>query len=414
MTEVTEIQHCEVCGSTDLTLKLDLGEHPLCDDLIPVHEPLSCAEYPISIVYCKTCSTAHQRYQVEKKTLFPQTYHYRAKHTQDVQAGMMQLVTSVKAGGVEIVGKTVLDIGCNDGSLLNYFAQEGGKTFGIEPTGAAEDALAAGHSVQNVYFDVDAARAFAAQDGKPDIITFTNVFAHIEDLKGVLEALKILVSDKTVIVIENHYLGAVIDRDQFDTFYHEHPRTYSLGSFVHIAASLGMAIRDFEFPQRYGGNIRVFLHVSDQVHPDIATKIDAVLADEAQFGAGLDTLARRVEIWKDAKRRQIDALVAEHGPLPAKAFPGRAAILVKLLGLTTREVSAVYERDTSIKVGNKLPGTDIPIVADSTFDPKAHAECPLLNLAWHISAEIEGFMHSRGFEGPIVDIVAPEDFVPAA
>ena len=74
---------------------------------------------------------------------------------------------------------------------------------------------------------------------------------------------QLLAKTDTVIVIENHYLGAVIDKDQFDTYYHEHPRTYSLNSFVHIGRSLGMQMRDFEFPHRYGGNIRV---VFQQMH----------------------------------------------------------------------------------------------------------------------------------------------------
>ena len=95
--------------------------------------------------------------------------------------------------------------------------------------------------------------------GKPDFITFTNVFAHIEDLQEVLRSLKKLMSEDTVIVIENHYLGSVLDGNQFDTFYHEHPRTYSYGSFVRMASTLGTQIAGVEFPSRYGGNIRVFL-----------------------------------------------------------------------------------------------------------------------------------------------------------
>src|ERR1041384_412396 len=93
----------------------------------------------------------------------------------------------------------------------------------------------------------------------PDVITFTNVFAHIEHLDNVLRALKRLMAEQTVVVIENHYLGAVLDGNQFDTFYHEHCRTYSYTSFVHIAESLGVRLLKVDFPSRYGGNIRVFL-----------------------------------------------------------------------------------------------------------------------------------------------------------
>ena len=71
-----------------------------------------------------------------------------------------------------------------------------------------------------------------------------------------IQGLKILIDENTL-VIENHYLGSVI-RKQFDTFYHEHPRTYSLSSFLHISKLLGLHLTLCEFPKRYGGNIRVF------------------------------------------------------------------------------------------------------------------------------------------------------------
>ena len=98
-----------------------------------------------------------------------------------------------------------------------------------------------------------------ASHGKPDFIALTNVFAHIENLREVLDSLRRLMAPHTVIVIENHYLGAVLDGNQFDTFYHEHPRSYSYTSFLHMARSLGAQLLGVEFPSRYGGNIRTFV-----------------------------------------------------------------------------------------------------------------------------------------------------------
>ena len=71
--------------------------------------------------------------------------------------------------------------------------------------------------------------------------------------------MKLLTGDKTKIIIENHYLGSVIKKKQFDTFYHEHPRTYSLRSFLKIAEMLNMQVESCGFKKRYGGNIRVII-----------------------------------------------------------------------------------------------------------------------------------------------------------
>ena len=112
---------CEVCGNDSLERVLDLGNHPLCDDLIPINSSAVCKEYPIDIVYCNNCYTAFQNYEIEKKLLFPESYHYRARMTGSVLAGMKDFVESTEERLGDLKDKLVLDIGCNDGSLLNFF-----------------------------------------------------------------------------------------------------------------------------------------------------------------------------------------------------------------------------------------------------------------------------------------------------
>jgi SAM-dependent methyltransferase len=407
-----EIHSCEVCGNTQLESVLDLGAHPLCDDLVPVADERRCREYRIEILFCDRCITAHQRFQVPKAELFPKTYHYRSRFTADVLNGMSALVDSCAARVGSLAGKTVLDIGCNDGSLLGFFRAKGATTVGIEPTDAWLDGRGKGHALYNAFFSPATAREIRAKHGSPDLISFTNVFAHIENLPELIEALRILMSPSTMLVIENHYLGAVLDRQQFDTFYHEHPRTYSLTSFMRIGESLGASLAGVEFPSRYGGNIRVF--VGGPPSPEGLRETGAVLAREASYGARFRVLARDVERWKAAMSARLQGLVAKHGPLAGKAFPGRAAILVKLLGIDRETISAVYEKPGSLKIGHYLPGTRIPIRSDDELFALAPAPPVVLNLAWHISAEIRAYLREHGYEGEVVDILDPRDLAAAA
>ena len=113
----------------------------------------------------------------------------------------------------------------------------------------------------NNYFDFKTSQILKDKIKVIDVITFTNVFAHIENFKDLIKSLKNLITKETLIVIENHYLGEVIKKNQFDTFYHEHPRTYSLNSFYFISKLLNMNIVKYEFVKRYNGNIRVFLAI---------------------------------------------------------------------------------------------------------------------------------------------------------
>lgn len=406
---INKISVCEVCGNNHLENVLDLGFHAMCDDLIKIGDQNTNEKYPIKILFCNICKTAHQEYQVPKKILFPETYHYRAALTKDVLNGMRELVESCESKIGDLKGKTVLDIGCNDGSLLSIFKEKGAITFGIEPTGAAEDAKKKNHTITQDYFGEDVAIQFVEKYGNPDIITFTNVFAHIEDLGDILVALNILMKDTDAyLVIENHYLGAVIEQNQFDTFYHEHPRTYSYTSFIYIAKTLGANITAFEFPKRYGGNIRVFMTHSDSPNNTVEGEAE-ILEREALFNMGLNQLSKNMAKWQINKRNQLLDEINNNGKLRAKAFPGRAAIILELLELTEEHIAAVYEQAASPKVGCYIPGTRIPIKSDDDFDTSDLS--PVINLAWHIQDEIASYLKKTGFEGSVLPIISQDDFV---
>lgn len=405
MGDVNRISSCEVCGSTSLTQVLDLGFLPLCDDLIPLGNPMDCEKFQVSILLCAVCITAHQEYQVAKTRLFPLNYHYRSRLTNDVLLGMDDLVRSVETRTGSLSDLVVLDIGCNDGSLLDRFSARGAKTLGVEPTGAAKDAMGREHIIFNDFFSHSTARDICKANPKIDVITFTNVFAHIEDLPGLLSDLSLLLSEDTVLIIENHYLGAVLKGNQFDTFYHEHPRTYSLTSFVHIARTLGREIIDVEFPQRYGGNVRVTIGNPLAAQSDARERLVEVLNQEKGFAESFKIMRSFVTGWASKKRSEILRLVEKEGSLIAKAFPGRAAILIGILGLTQSEIECVYEHPNSPKIGHYVPGTRIPIRSDEELLNSLSETKVILNLAWHIPIEIENYLRGSGFSGRLTSVM---------
>ena len=383
----------------------------MCDDLVPLSDSRTCREYPIEILFCEKCCTAHQRFPVPKQELFPTTYHYRSRFTADVLSGMAGLVESCSQQFGSFTDKTVLDIGCNDGSLLDFFRLQGAKTIGVEPTGAGEDAAKKGHKIYSKFLSEDLASEIVSRHGNPNFITFTNVFAHIEDLSQVLSSLRRLISTRTVIVIENHYLGSVLDGNQFDTFYHEHPRTYSYNSFTHIARSLELDLLGVEFPSRYGGNIRVFLGKASIFKKIGLTNIETLTHRELNFKKQFSILFSNMQLWRNKKISTITDHVNKYGKLRAKAFPGRAAILVKLLGLNEDIISAVFEKPGSLKIGHYLPGTRIPIQSDDELFLCQDKTLPILNLAWHIPNEIRAYMNDNLYSGPIIEILSSEDFI---
>ena len=397
------IKKCEVCQSKDFKKVLNLGLHPLCDDLIKVGSKQNSKLYKIEILFCKKCFTAHQKYQVNKKILFNKNYHYRARFTNDVLNGMEDLVEESTKFFRNFRGKTVLDIGCNDGSLLDFFRKKGFRTIGVEPTNAFKDANKK-HKIYNNYFDRNLVIQLKKKINKIDLICFTNVFAHIENLNELLKNLKVLIDRDTVLIIENHYLGSVLKKNQFDTFYHEHPRTYSLKSFDFIAKKLNVNILKVQFPKRYGGNIRVIL---GKRKTKKNKKISYLFLKEKKFLRDFQKMNTLIENWKIKKFNQIKKLYIKNGKLIAKAFPGRAAILIKLLNLNENYISAVYEKPKSKKIGYYIPGTKIPILSDNLLFKKIKQKkvSIIINLAWHLSKEIKNYLRSKKYKKTIFDIL---------
>lgn len=397
------INNCQICKKK-LSKLFSLGKHPLCDDLIKINSKKKNILYPIDLKFCKNCLIVFQKFQIKKKTLFPKNYHYRAKFTEDVVNGQKSLVKSIINKYGALKNKKILDIGCNDGTLLNLFKAENAKTYGVEPTNAFKEAKI-NHEIINDFFNFETGQKIKRKIKNIDYITFTNVFAHINNLDETLKTLKLLVSKNTKIIIENHYLGSVIEKNQFDTFYHEHPRTYSFQSLFNIAKKINLNIEHFEFPKRYGGNIRVFIGENST-----NKNLNNVYKKEKFFFKELLKIKKKLNIWKTKKKKQIDQIINKCGPIPAKAFPGRAAILIKLLNLNTNHLSGAFEKPNSKKIGYNIPGTKIPILSDKLLKKNLTKQKPIINLAWHIEKEIKNYLKFNKISNKIVNIIDKKDF----
>jgi hypothetical protein len=165
-----------------------------------------------------------------------------------------------------------------------------------------------------------------------------------------------------------------------------------------------------EFPSRYGGNIRVYLGNVEGSDSNESVDLDELFIKEKQSLERFKSLRQNMEQWRRTKKQFLDAQVRKHGKLRAKAFPGRAAILIKLLELDEEQISVVYEKPGSLKIGHYLPGTRIPICSDEDLFSRSDKDLPLLNLAWHIPTEIANYMAEHDYPGPIIDILGAEDF----
>jgi len=388
--KVIKIDNCEVCVKTLKGPELDFGYQPLCDELRKTpEESLTVPKYHQNIVLCETCLTAHQKYQVPKNELFKPNYHYRAALTKDVINGMNELAESC----IEYMNlneeSVVLDIGCNDGSLLSIFKKKYNvKTIGVDPTDAIDDAINLDLKIKD-YFSSGTVEKINEKFNKVDVITFTNVFAHIEDLKSLIENLKNIISNETLIIIENHYLGSIINQNQFDTFYHEHPRTYSIKSFSFISEQLDTGILDIVFPKRYGGNIRVVM--SKKI-----VKTKEKKPEDSFAISDFQKIQTYYESWNLNSKNLIEGLMNSGSRFNGKSLPGRGVMLINSLDISKSFMPKVFEQNFSPKVGNYVPGTDIYVDKDENIDGDN-----LIVWSWHVIDEIISYLEKIKYKGSI-------------
>ena len=115
-------------------------------------------------------------------------------------------------------------------------------------------------------------------------------------------------------------------------------------------------------------------------------------------------------MWKKNKLGTIKKLNKIYGPLPAKAFPGRAAILIKILELKNNNIDCIYEKHNSNKIGYYAPGSNIPIRSDKNLK-KFIERKPIINLAWHIKKEIKSYLMNRNIKNKVINIIEDKDFI---
>ena len=165
-----------------------------------------------------------------------------------------------------------------------------------------------------------------------------------------------------------------------------------------------MTIDKIEFPKRYGGNIRVLFSKKKK-----KLKFASIRNRERSLLKKILQIQNDVNIWKKIKDL-IKNLNKKYGPLTAKAFPGRAAILIKLLNLKTNHIEVVHEKNGSMKIGHYVPGTRIPIKSDFELFKKFKNLKVILNFSWHISKEIKNYLRNNGYKGKIYNILENKDF----
>lgn len=372
---------CRICKSSDLVLFLSLGDQPPANEFL-ARDKISLGEkYPLDVYFCRSCSLVQLLDIVSAEKIFTHNYSYFSSTSAPLVRHFEEYAADISKRFLKS-GDLVVDIGSNDGVLLQFFKGTH-RVLGIEPSeNVAQIARQKGVKTVSEFFTADSAAKIAEKYGKAAVICANNVFAHIDDIDGIVRGIKVLLKPDGVYVFEAHYLLDLIEKKEFDTIYHEHLCYYSLKPLMTLFERFDMEIFDVERQDVHGGSIRVC--VRNKTGKSVGENVGNLLRLEEE--AGLHSEQRFVGFQKEVEaiRTKLVDLVrgftAAGKMVVGYGAPAKGNTLLNYCAFTRDDLAYITDT-TPHKIGLLTPGSHIPVVSPDML--KTQTPDYVLLLAWN-------------------------------
>ena len=262
-----QIAGCRSCGSVNLKPIINFGKTPLADALLK-KEQLEQSELlvPLSLVFCPNCSLVQIVETVDPEVLFCRNYPYFSSTSQAYLAhskkNAEELIKSRKLTSKSLV----IEPACNDGYMLKNFLEQGISVLGVDPAEAPlKKAEKAGIRTLCTFFSEELATKLATEGTQADVLIANNVLAHVADLNGFVESVRIILKNTGVASIEVPYIVDLINNCEFDTIYHQHLCYFSLAALNRLFRAHSLYINEVRHIPIHGGSLRIYVEPAENV-----------------------------------------------------------------------------------------------------------------------------------------------------
>ena len=382
---------CRFCKAELTDVFIDLFNSPASNSFI-TSEQLNEPEtfFPLKVYTCSSCFLVQVDEYKKSDAIFDSNYVYFSSYSTSWLAHAKKYVEKM----IDRFGyndqSQVMEVASNDGYLLQYFKERGVPVLGIEPT-ANTAAAAKEKGIDSVvdFFGVRLAQELVAEGKKADLLLGNNVLAHVPDILDFVGGMKVLLSAEGVVTMEFPHLMQLVDKNQFDTIYHEHFSYLSFYSVQQIFESQGLVMFDVEELPTHGGSLRIYAkHKEDNSKP-IGKNVALLLEKEA--AKGMKTMAYYHNFQQRALKVKMDLinfLIEQKRAGKKVGAYGAAAkgnTLLNYCGIKADLIDFVVDANPH-KQNKFLPASHIPVMNEAYL--KTEKPDFVIILPWNLKEEI--------------------------
>lgn len=382
------MKNCRICQSPKLYPFLSLGLMPIPNVFLEKQDLKKQEKlYPLQVSVCENCWLVQLKDVVPAEEMF-KNYLY-------IPSTSFTMLEHFKSLGDDTIKRfnlddndLVVDIGSNDGTLLGFFKEQEIKVLGVDPAvNLANTARLKGIETINEYFSEKLAKKIIAKKEKATIITACNVVAHVNDLDDFFRASSMLLKEKGILIIEFPYFLDLLDKNEFDTIYHEHLSYFSLFPFLQLLKKHHFFIFDIKRIHVHGGSLRIYItkKAVNFVNTIVKEFLDDELVKKLDKKITYQKFAHRVKAIKKDLVDFLKKLKKGGKRIVGYGAAAKGNVLLNYCQIGVETIEYIVD-SIPYKQGRYTPGTHIPIYSESRLE-KDMPDYVLL-LAWNFVDEI--------------------------
>jgi len=387
MNENFEIKGCRSCDSSELIPIISLGNQYIVNFVENKDE--STPRCPLELVLCNGCKLLQLRHNAPAESMWGNQYWYKSGINRMIKEDLLDIVNNIKNIANFNEGDIVLDIGCNDGTMLGFYNTPGIKLVGFEPSkNVANEAASKGFEIINDFFNAEKFKERFG-DKKAKVITAISMFYDLENPNKFLKDIVSILDPDGILVIQQNYLVTMLQNTAFDNICHEHREYYSYYSLKKLLDKYNLKTFDVSLNEINGGSIRTYIKMNGNNSIPNSIEAENRLADiiEKESNLGLDTkkpyleFANRID---SIKKELLDFLKKEKDSgkkICALGASTRGLVLLQYFGLGPELIDCIFDKNPD-KEGKLAVGSWIPITSPDNIE-KYNPDHQIV-LIWHI------------------------------